>query len=153
MQGLHVDTMIRLYMAELPKNLMNAVTVYLHVYVQSILYSFAGINFCVRHYSCITEIIRGPNFCAMRPVLHRINCKGWLLYSLARHWSKMETCVWGYHIYNAIWEAVVWDKLECRRERSNRVNRYAVAVGKVDTIDNTWFRTSTFIRGLIFCRC
>ena len=41
-----------------------------------------------------------------------------------------ETCVRGYHVYNAVWEAAVGDELECRRETSNRVDRYAVAVVK-----------------------
>ena len=44
------------------------------------------------------------------------------------------TCVRGYHVYNAVWEAVVGDELECRRETSNRVDRYAVVVVKDDTV-------------------
>ena len=96
-----------------------------------------------------------------------------------------ETCARGNHVYNAIWEAAVGDELECRRERSNRVDRYAVAVVKADTVvghvpqkisracslflrrgggitchvvgtrkySTDLPRTSTFIRGLIFCGC
>ena len=41
---------------------------------------------------------------------------------------EMETCVRGFHVYKAIWEAAVGEEPECRRERGNRVDRYAVAV-------------------------
>ena len=58
----------------------------------------------------------------------------------------MEVCVRGYHVYNAIWEAAVGDELVCRRERSNRVDRYAVAVVKADTVVGQVPQTT---RGLI----
>ena len=35
---------------------------------------------------------------------------------------EMETCVRGFHIYKAIWEAAVGEELECRRVRGNRVD-------------------------------
>ena len=71
-------------------------------------------------------------------LLHRINWVGWSLYSLASHRSIIEifvkeTCIRGYHIYNVIREAEVGDELECRRERSNRVDCFAVAVVSIDT--------------------
>ena len=43
---------------------------------------------------------------------------------------EMETCVRGFHVYKAIWEATVGEELECGRERGNQVDRYAVAVVK-----------------------
>ena len=43
---------------------------------------------------------------------------------------EMETCVRGFHVYKAMWEATVGEELECGRERDNRVDRYAVAVVK-----------------------
>ena len=43
---------------------------------------------------------------------------------------EMETCVRGFHVYKAIWEATVGEELECGRERGNRVDLYAVAVVK-----------------------
>ena len=45
-----------------------------------------------------------------------------------------ETCIRGYQVYNAKREAEVGDELECRRERSNRVDRFAVAVVNTDTV-------------------
>ena len=42
-----------------------------------------------------------------------------------------EMCVRGFHVYRAVWDAAVGEELECKRERGNRVDRYAVAV---DTI-------------------
>ena len=41
---------------------------------------------------------------------------------------EMETYVRGFHVYKVIWEAAVGGELECRRERHNRVDRYAVPV-------------------------
>ena len=37
-------------------------------------------------------------------------------------------------MYRATWGAAVGEELECRRERSNRVDRYAVTVVKDDTV-------------------
>ena len=47
---------------------------------------------------------------------------------------EMETCVRGFHIYKAIWEIAVGEELECRWVRGNRVDRYAVAVVKDETV-------------------
>ena len=47
---------------------------------------------------------------------------------------EMETCVRGFHVYKAIWEAAVGEELECGRERGNRVDRYAMAVVKDETV-------------------
>ena len=47
---------------------------------------------------------------------------------------EMETCVRGFHVYKALWEAAVGEELECRQERGNRVDRYAVAVLKDETV-------------------
>ena len=47
---------------------------------------------------------------------------------------EMETCVRGFHVYKAIWEAAVEEELECGRERGNRVDRYAMAVVKDETV-------------------
>ncbi len=67
---------------------------------------------------------------------------------------EKETCVRGYHAYEAIWGAAVGEELECRRERSNRVDRYAVAVvkdvtvvGHVSRTQTRSMRTSTLIAG------
>ena len=43
---------------------------------------------------------------------------------------EMETCVRGFHVYKAIWEAAVREEPEYRRERGNRVDCYAVAIVK-----------------------
>ena len=32
---------------------------------------------------------------------------------------EMETCVRGFHVYKAIWEAAFGEELECGRERGN----------------------------------
>lgn len=40
----------------------------------------------------------------------------------------METIVRGYHVYRAVWEAVIGQVLPCQHERSNTHNPYAVAV-------------------------
>ena len=40
----------------------------------------------------------------------------------------------GYHIYQTIWDAVVGETLECRRQPLNEHDRYAVAVTKDDVI-------------------
>ena len=40
----------------------------------------------------------------------------------------------GYHIYQTIWDTVVGETLECRRQPLNEHNRYALAVIKDDMI-------------------
>ena len=47
---------------------------------------------------------------------------------------EMEMCVRGFHVYRIMWEAVVSEELECRRERGNQVDRSAVAVAKEDMV-------------------
>ena len=47
---------------------------------------------------------------------------------------EMETCVRGFHIYKAIWEAAVKEELECGRVRGKRVDRYTVAVVKDEMV-------------------
>ena len=47
---------------------------------------------------------------------------------------EMETCVRGFHVYKAILEAAVGEELECGRVRGNRVDRYAMAVVKDETV-------------------
>lgn len=39
-------------------------------------------------------------------------------------------CVRGYHVYQAVWDAAVGEVLVCKREPTNAVDRYAVAVVK-----------------------
>ena len=43
---------------------------------------------------------------------------------------KRESSVRGYHVYQAIWLAVIGEVLPCARERRNSTYRYAVAVVK-----------------------
>ena len=40
------------------------------------------------------------------------------------------TCIRGYHVYRKIWSATIGEKLVCKREISNVVDRYAVSVLK-----------------------
>jgi len=46
-------------------------------------------------------------------------------------WSN---CVYGYHVYCAIWNAVIGETLDCKREPLNEHDRYAVAVIKDDVV-------------------
>ena len=43
-----------------------------------------------------------------------------------------DLCVRGYHVYEAVWRAVVGETLACEREPRNEHDRYAVAVKKTD---------------------
>ena len=45
---------------------------------------------------------------------------------------QRESMVRGYHIYGEQWEAAVGEELECRRERGNSRDTYAVAVVRDD---------------------
>ena len=47
---------------------------------------------------------------------------------------KEDSCIRGYHLYQAIWIAVVGECLVCQREPLNSSDRYAVAVMKDDVI-------------------
>ena len=43
---------------------------------------------------------------------------------------EKECNIRGYHVYKEIWEAAIGEELDCRREPSNAIDRYAVAVMK-----------------------
>jgi len=43
---------------------------------------------------------------------------------------RIHSCIRGYHVYNAIWTASVGEELPCRREVTNAIDQYAVAVVK-----------------------
>ena len=45
-----------------------------------------------------------------------------------------DSCIRGYHLYQAIWTAVVGECLVCQREPLNSSDRYAVAVLKDDVV-------------------
>jgi len=45
---------------------------------------------------------------------------------------QRESMVRGYHIYGEQWEAAVGEELECRQERGNPRDTYAVAVVRDD---------------------
>ena len=47
---------------------------------------------------------------------------------------EKKCCVRGYHVYSDIWEAVIGEELDCRRDPSNAIDRYAVAVVKSGTV-------------------
>ncbi len=73
--------------------------------------------------------------------------------------ESKDSCVRGYHIYQEIWHPVVGEELECIREVTNVVDRYAVAVIKnaqvVGHLPKKISRICTlFIRrgGTIICR-
>ena len=46
--------------------------------------------------------------------------------------TEMSCVIKGYHVYKTVWTAVPGEKLECRREANNSVDRYAVGVYKFD---------------------
>ncbi len=41
---------------------------------------------------------------------------------------EIPCCVRGYHVYKDVWEAAIGEVLVCRREPTNVIDRYAVAV-------------------------
>ena len=47
---------------------------------------------------------------------------------------EKECSIRGYHVYKEIWESAISEELDCRREPSNAVDRYAVAVMKSGTV-------------------
>ena len=73
---------------------------------------------------------------------------------------EREYCVRDYHVHkdSHTWEAAMGEKIECVREQSNAVDRYAVAVLKDGTIVGHLPKTSermySFLRrdGVIQCR-
>ena len=40
----------------------------------------------------------------------------------------MTSCIRGHHVYKNVWTPTLRDELECRKERDNDFDRYAVAV-------------------------
>ena len=46
--------------------------------------------------------------------------------------TSIPSCVRGYHIYNDIWKPNIGDELECKRDPSNIIDRYAVSVLNCD---------------------
>ena len=48
---------------------------------------------------------------------------------------EVDSCIRGYHVYQAFWEANIGDIFRCKRESHNARDRYVVAV--VDDIDKT----------------
>ena len=40
----------------------------------------------------------------------------------------LSSCIRGYHVYNAVWSAIVGEELPCTREVGNAKDRYAVSV-------------------------
>ena len=43
---------------------------------------------------------------------------------------ERESCIRGYHVYQSSWEATIGETLGCRREPTNEIDRYSVAVIK-----------------------
>ena len=43
------------------------------------------------------------------------------------------SCIRGYHVYGKVWMAVMGEELLCERELENVVDRYAIAVKKLDS--------------------
>lgn len=73
--------------------------------------------------------------------------------------AERSSCVQGYHVYRAIWDAVIGEDLVCERETTNEHDRYAVAVVKDGVIIGHLPRTisrpcSLFLRreNSIMCR-
>ena len=87
-------------------------------------------------FMCVLNI-RRFNFCSLASATknsHIGNGIGWVTFVL-HTWVQSYTYIWQWqllrwwwHVYKAIWEAAVWEELECRQVRSNRVDRYAVPV-------------------------
>ena len=72
---------------------------------------------------------------------------------------ERSSCIRGYHIYKAVWQAAVREVLPCKREINNEKDRYAVAVMKDDTVIGHLPKKSSkicslFVRrgGSIHCR-
>ena len=42
--------------------------------------------------------------------------------------AHLSFCIQGYHIYNAIWSAIVKEELPCTRDVGNAKGRYAISV-------------------------
>lgn len=43
---------------------------------------------------------------------------------------RRDSCIRGYHVYKSVWDANVGEILQCKRERQNSEDKYAVAVLK-----------------------
>ena len=46
----------------------------------------------------------------------------------------LDCCVHGYHVYQQVWDAAIGETLTCKREPTNKRDRYAVAVTKDGTV-------------------
>ncbi len=44
------------------------------------------------------------------------------------------SCIRGHHIYHEVWTPTIGERLECRREMTNIVDRYAVCVYKSEQL-------------------
>ena len=70
---------------------------------------------------------------------------------------EKECVIHGYPVCKEIWEATIGDELDCRREPSNIVDRYAVAVMKSGIVVGHSLKklshTSLFIRRGSVIRC
>ena len=43
---------------------------------------------------------------------------------------EIESCVRGYHVYQSVWTPTIGEELQCVREPTNIIDRYAVGVTK-----------------------
>ena len=48
--------------------------------------------------------------------------------------QDIDGCVRGNHVYKKLWEVTVGEELECKREPSNLMDRYAIAVDREGNI-------------------
>ena len=62
------------------------------------------------------------------------------------------SCVRGYHVYKQIWQASIGEELECRRQISNVVDRYAVCTMKDDEIVGHLPQKISRLCSLFLCR-
>ena len=44
---------------------------------------------------------------------------------------RMDSCIWGFHIYKEVWTPFIGERIGCARERSNREDPFAVAMKRV----------------------
>ena len=89
------------------------------------------VNFCDRKQLTIGEQFTSQDSLLVPVRLH--------YFHLQETFMNMEVCernsyVHGYHIYKKVWDVVIEEKLQCKRELDNKSDRYAVAVKKDGTI-------------------
>ena len=51
---------------------------------------------------------------------------GWICLKMSSH--RMESCIWGYHVYKEACMPFIRERLDCTREKSNREDPLAVAM-------------------------